>query len=114
MISPSGEIERAQTVTLDCRFVRLDSSTHTGYPSTASRPEDQMQDGQNNPFSLDEAITEIATILARGYMSHRKGQRIAPDSEAQAVHPKKPEEPAPYTEKRLDCSGHQSPHAFTG
>jgi hypothetical protein len=64
VISPWGEIERAQTVNLDCRFTRLDSSTHTGYPSAASRTEDQMQGSQNNPFSLDEAIAEIASILA--------------------------------------------------
>lgn len=33
------------------------------------------------PDSLDEVISEIATILARGYMRHRNGRRLAPDSD---------------------------------
>lgn len=73
-----------------------------------------MQSKQNNPFSLDEAVTEIATILARGYMSHRKGYRITPDAEAPAEHLEKREESRLFTEKRLDSSDHQSPPAFTG
>ena len=72
-----------------------------------------MQGSQNNPFSLDETITEIATILARGYMSHRKGHRIAPDSEAQTAHLEKVAESELFTEKRLDSSGHRSLHSFT-
>ncbi len=73
-----------------------------------------MQGSQNNPFSLDEAITEIASILARGYMSHRKCHRISLDSEDQATHLEKVEESGLFTEKRLDRSNHRSPHASTG
>jgi uncharacterized protein with PhoU and TrkA domain len=73
-----------------------------------------MQDSQIDSYSLDEAITEIASILARGYMSQRKVHRIAPDSEAHAARLEIVEESGLLTEKRLDCSDHQSPHAFTG
>ena len=73
-----------------------------------------MQGNENNSFSLDEAITEIASILARGYMSQRMVHRIAPDSEAHAARLEIVEESELLTEKRLDCSDHRSPHAFAG
>lgn len=41
-----------------------------------------MQANEHVPASLDEVISEIVTILARGYMRHRNGRRLAPDTEA--------------------------------
>lgn len=45
-----------------------------------------MQASEHVPASLNEVISEIATILARGYMRHRNGRRLAPDSDRRAVH----------------------------
>ena len=72
-----------------------------------------MQANEHVPASLDEVISEIATILARGYMRHRKGRRLAPDSDGRVVHVAQVEESEAFTEKRLDSSGHRSLHSFT-
>jgi len=48
--------------------------------------EDRMPANEHVPISVDEVISEIATILARGYMRHRNGRRLAPDSNGGAGH----------------------------
>jgi hypothetical protein len=45
-----------------------------------------MPANEHVPVSVDEVISEIATILARGYMRHRNGRRFAPDSDGGAAH----------------------------
>ena len=72
-----------------------------------------MPDNEHVPASLEEVISEIATILARGYMRHRNGRRLAPKSDTEAVHVAQVEESEAFTEKRLDVSGHRSLHSFT-
>ncbi len=72
-----------------------------------------MPANEHVPASLEEVISEIATILARGYMRHRNGRRLAPESDAEAVHVAQVEESEAFTEKRLDVSGHRSLHSFT-
>jgi len=75
--------------------------------------EDRMPANEHVPVSVDEVISEIATILARGYMRHRNGRRLAPDSDGGAAHVAQVEESEAFTEKRLDVSGHRSLHSFT-
>lgn len=72
-----------------------------------------MPDNEHVPISLDEVISEIATILARGYMRHRNGRRLAPESNTEAVHVAQVEESEVVTSIRLDISGHRSLHSFT-
>ena len=48
-----------------------------------------MQANEHVPASLEEVTSEIATILARGYMRHRKGRRLAPDSDGRAASSRK-------------------------
>ena len=110
--SPSGGVERAPT-----------AFSMTGLPSPAAsmtetfrglpQKEDRMPDNEHVPTSLEEVISEIATILARGYMRHRNGRRIAPDSGRGAEHVAQAEESEAVTEKRLDIPGHRSLHSFT-
>jgi len=45
-----------------------------------------MQANEHVPASLEEVTSEIATILARGYMRHRKGRRLAFDLDGGAAH----------------------------
>jgi len=85
------------------------TETFRGLP----QKEDRMPDNEHVPASLEEVISEIATILARGYMRHRNGRRIAPDSGSGAEHVAQVEESEAFTEKRLDVSGHRSLHSFT-
>jgi len=61
------------------------TETFRGFP----QKEDRMLANGHVPISLDEVISEIATILARGYMRHRNGRRIAPDSGRGAEHVRK-------------------------
>ena len=72
-----------------------------------------MRENESVPASFDEVISEIATILARGYMRHRNGRRLAPDSGGGAAHVAQVKESEAFTEKRLDVSGHRSLHSFT-
>jgi len=72
-----------------------------------------MQANEHVPASLEEVTSEIATILARGYMRHRKGRRLAFDLDGGAAHMAQVEEYEAFTEKRLDVSGHRSLHSFT-
>ncbi|MDY0044431.1 MAG: hypothetical protein RBS82_07150 [Syntrophales bacterium] len=72
-----------------------------------------MPANEHVPVSVDEVISEIATILARGYMRHRNGRRLAPDSDGGAALVAQVEESEAFTEKRLDVSGHRSLHSFT-
>ena len=72
-----------------------------------------MQANEHVPASLEEVTSEIATILARGYMRHRKGRHLAFDSDGGAAHVAQVEESEAFTEKRLDVSGHRSLHSFT-
>ena len=60
-----------------------------------------MPDNEHVPTSLEEVISEIAAILARGYMRHRNGRRIAPDSGSGAEHVAQVEESEAFTEKLL-------------
>jgi len=75
--------------------------------------EDRMPANEHVPISLDEVTSEIATILARGFMRHRKGRHLAFDSDGGAAHVAQVEDSEALTEKRLDVSGHRSLHSFT-
>ena len=60
------------------------------------------------PHALDDVVAEIASILAQGYLRHRKRRRISPESGSEAG---KVEHSQVDTEKRLDSSGPRSLHS---
>ena len=60
------------------------------------------------PHALDDVVAEIASILAQGYLRHRKRHRIAPESGGEASNG---EHSQVVTEKRLDSSGPRSLHS---
>jgi len=62
----------------------------------------------------EKAVSELATILARGYLRHRKARRLDADPGCQDVHVPQLPDSEHVTEKPLDCPGHQSGHALTG
>jgi len=110
--SPSGGVERAGAA---FSMTGLSSpaapmtETFRGLP----QKEDRMPANEHVPISLDEVISEIAAILAQGYMRHRNGRRIAPDSGSGAEHVAQVEESEAFTSIRLDIPGHRSLHSFT-
>lgn len=72
-----------------------------------------MHGKAHNPEPLDEVITEIASILAQGYMRQQKGRQLPSDSENSADNAAQVKESEAFTEKRLDVSGHRSLHSLT-
>ena len=49
-------------------------------------------------LSLDETVSEIATILAQGYLRYRKGRLLNSETTNQAIYLAKVEEYAAFTE----------------
>jgi len=72
-----------------------------------------MQTNEHLPGTLDEAVAEIASILAHGYMRSRRGRRLPPGSGNRADDVAQVEESEAFTQKRLDDSDHQCLHSFT-
>lgn len=70
-----------------------------------------MQTNEHLPGTLDEAVAEIVSILAQGYMRSRGSRRLPPDSGSRADDVAQVEESEALTEKRLDDSGHRSLHS---
>ena len=60
------------------------------------------------PYALDDVVAEIASILAQGYLRHRKRRQIPPESGGES---RKAKYSQAVTEKRLDSSGHRSLHS---
>ena len=67
-----------------------------------------MQSNEHIPGTLDEVVTEIALILARGYMRYRRGRQLALNSGSSANDVAQVEESEALTEKPLDSSAHRS------
>ena len=103
--SPSGGVGRAPTA-FSMTGLSSPAASMTETFRGLPQKEDRMPDNEHVPASLEEVISEIATILARGYMRHRNGRRIAPDSGSGAEHVAQVEESDAFTEKRLDIPGH--------
>ncbi len=57
--------------------------------------------------AVDEVVAEIASILAEGYLRHRKSREISSTSENER---KKVKHYQVFTENPLDPSGHRSVH----
>jgi len=70
-----------------------------------------MQTNEYLPGTLDEAVSEIASILTQGYMRSRRGRRLSPDSGSRADDVAQVEESEAFTQKRLDDSGYRSLHS---
>jgi hypothetical protein len=64
------------------------------------------------PFRVDETVTEIAAILARGFMKYKRSRRLATDSASIESDVNQPEESEAFAEKRLASPPHQSVHAL--
>lgn len=67
-----------------------------------------MRADEHTPDLLDETISEIASILARGYMQFRKCRQLDSASDNQANDASRIES-EPLTEKGLDSSGPPKP-----
>ena len=61
-----------------------------------------------SPHILDDVVAEIASILAQGYLRHRKRRRSSPEPGSEA---EKVDYFQVVTEKRLDSSGRRSLHS---
>jgi hypothetical protein len=59
---------------------------HGGLFRGPPQKDDRMPANEHVPISVDEVISEIATILARGYMRYRNGRRLAIESDTEAAH----------------------------
>lgn len=73
-----------------------------------------MQINEHDLSTLDQAVEEISSILARGYLQYEKSRRLATESGGPAVNAKQVEDSGLFTEKGLDSSGRQSVHALAG
>lgn len=73
-----------------------------------------MQINEHDLYTHDQAVEEISSILARGYLHYEKSRRLATaESGNQTANAKQVEDPGLFKEKGLDCSGRQSVHATT-
>ena len=85
---------------------RFHPTASTTVLSTVPAKEDRMQAQTDIPDNLNEVITEITLILARGYMRYRQRRHLAADSGSSVDDIVQVEESEVLTEKRLDCSEH--------
>ena len=60
------------------------------------------------PHALDDVVAEIASILAQGYLRHRKKHRISPEPGAETA---RVEQSQVNSEKGLDVSAQGSIHS---
>jgi hypothetical protein len=67
-----------------------------------------MNNSEHVPMTPDDAVVEIASILAKGYLRHRKGRHIAADTVKSPHNLGKVTESVAVTENELDASGHHS------
>ena len=70
-----------------------------------------MQHSETLPESLDETISEIASILAQGYLRYRRGRHLDSAVSGNRLYVAQAQESEAVTEKRLDSSGHRSLHS---
>ena len=73
-----------------------------------------MQINEHDLSTLDHAVEEISSILARGYLHYEKSRRFVTESGVPPANAKQVEDSELFTEKGLDSSGRQSVHAFAG
>ena len=73
-----------------------------------------MQINEHDLSTLDHAVEEISSILARGYLRCEKSRPLATESGSQNANAKQLEYSGLFTAKGLDSSGRQSVHAFAG
>ena len=73
-----------------------------------------MQINEPNLYVVDQAVEEISSILARGYLHYEKSRRLATESGGRAANARQGEDSGLFTEKGLDSSGRQSVHEFAG
>jgi hypothetical protein len=72
-----------------------------------------MQNNEHDLYTVDQAVEEISSILARGYLHYEKSRRLATEPGGPAANAIQAEDSGLFKEKRLDCSGRQSVHATT-
>ena len=61
-----------------------------------------------------EIVSELASILASGYLRHVKARRFMIEGGPLPADVAQPEESQEFTENRLDSSGHRSLHSTRG
>ena len=73
-----------------------------------------MQINEHDLSAVDQAVEEISSILARGYLRCEKSRPLATESGGPGTNGEQVEDSGLFTEKGLDSSGRQSVHAFAG
>jgi len=63
-----------------------------------------MQTNEHLPGTLDEAVAEIASILAQGYMRSRRGRQLPPGSGSRVDDVAQVKESEAFAGKHLDDS----------
>jgi len=73
-----------------------------------------MHDDVHLPTEPGEVASEIASILAQGYLRCRNSRPLDTSAGENRPHVAQVEESEAFTEKRLDSSGHRSLHSQAG
>jgi hypothetical protein len=76
--------------------------------------EEPMRDDVYLPTEPGEVASEIASILAQGYLRCRKSRPLDTSPGENRSHVAQVEKSEAFTEKRLDSSGHRSLHSQAG
>jgi hypothetical protein len=82
-------------------------------PPRPRRKEGWMENNEYDLYTIDQAVEEISSILARGYLHYEKSRRLATTSGGPSANAEHVEDPELFKEKGLACSAHQSVHATT-
>jgi len=72
-----------------------------------------MQQRDPRLMTPRETVSELASILASGYLRHVKARRFMDEGGPLPLEVAQPEESQEITENRLDSSGHRSLHGET-
>ncbi len=67
-----------------------------------------MQQRDPRLMTHQEIVSELASILARGYLRHVKVRRFTDEDGPFPTDVAQPEESQEFTENRLDSSGHRT------
>jgi len=73
-----------------------------------------MQQRDPRLMTHREIVSELASILARGYLRHIKARRFMDEDGLLPADVAQPEESQEFTENCLDSSGHRSLHSTRG
>jgi hypothetical protein len=73
-----------------------------------------MESREPAPPTFEETISEIASILAEGYLRYRRGRCLPTSNPDMAEYVQQSQHYENIGEKPLDCSGNIGLHTFCG